>query len=161
MSVGANPTGIPPKVAQQVAAIQANRANQQANQANNTARTANAPRTNPLTNTAAPAPAVAASAPSAPAAARGGTTPATAPNTAQTLAAMAPATAFPGALAALGAIAVTTKGGRARGAGDAAQESGDVGVETQSEIQPDALQQSETEQATDVGAATNMSGPAT
>ena len=164
-----NLTGIPTRVAPPP-----NRANPATtpNPTPNTARAtalANSPTPPPL---AAP---TAVTTPGAPAAAAiGGTTaPAgraftavpTAPAQAQIgniAAAMAMATS-PALLAAMGAIAITTSSTRIKKtSGDAKEDSGDVELETESEVQPDALQEADQEQgAGEITEAGSTSGPAT
>ena len=178
MSIGANPSGITPKVAQQInRANVAQNANNSANRANTTANTAPSTRAAALANanatTALPAAVVAAAAPAATAV--GGTTapsargaaPAAAPGTPAQAAPVTQAaamSAFAPFLAMAGAAAVTANSTKTRGiSGDQKDSTGDVGRTDadQSEAQPDALQESDTESATDVGAATQMGGPAT
>lgn len=169
MSVGnAGLTGLqrqatpPPKQA-----VQTTQGSQAANQGPRAAAFAQA--TNP---TLAPAPAVATpGAPVAPAV--GGTTapagrtaaaPATqaqAPNFAATLAAATMAN--PAVLTALAGIAITTNRSRVSSiSGDAKEDMGDVGLTTEAEDQPDALQEAGQEQgAGEITEAGSASGPAT
>ena len=176
MSVGANPSGITPRVAQVPQATRNAQANQAANQAqaNASARSAQAPNANVnapiLTSTvvvaqASPQAAPASGLPTAPAA-RGFNAAQAMTRTpvAQTAAAMAAAAMMnPAVLGALQGIAVVATRTKAKSTGDAKEEAGDVEVETESEIQPDALQDSnQGEQgAGEINASGGATGPST
>ncbi|MBI3590346.1 MAG: hypothetical protein HY094_03075 [Candidatus Melainabacteria bacterium] len=171
MSVGGSPnlTGLQRIAPPPAKVTQAN----QSNQSNQSARQAALGQANAPANSAPPAQAAstAVSLPGAPAAiSTGGTT---TPGPAVRTAAPAPQAASQVAsavanafsanfMAATGAVAAMSGGKKASDVtGDKSEGQGDVGLETESELQPDALQESGTEQAADIGAATQTGGPAT
>ena len=171
MSVGSSPnlSGLQRLAPPPAKAVQAN----QNNQSNQSARQAALGQANAPANSAPPAQAVASTAvslPGAPAAiSTGGTTTsgpaarsvAPAPQGASQ-AASTVANAFSATfMAATGAIATIALGKKASDVtGDKSEGQGEVGLETEAEVQPDALQESGTEQAADIGAATQTGGPA-
>ena len=172
MSVGSsNLTGIPQRVAPPP--VKATQAAEQNNQANTSAKAALLVGANAPTAPVAPVVAAAAAVSGAPAPAPGGLTTTgrgsaqgnIAPTNLQpgtAAAAMAMASA-PALLAAMGAQAITANRGRVKSvSGDAKEDSGDVALETQSEGQVDALQDSNQEQgAGEINEAGTTSGPAT
>ena len=178
MSVGANPAGITPKVAQQIAQVQANR--NQGNQANGPNAAAKGPT---LTNVNSPAsapppavftPAVTPGAPAAPAV--GGTTspgakgsiaaPAAPAAQAQAGNMAAAMSVFAPFLAMAGAAAITTNKTKVSSiSGDSSKESGNVEVETKAEAEGH-LATKDTKSATgneagDISGANSTSGPST
>ena len=165
MSVGANPTGIAPKIAPPPPKVQAPNTSTDGPRANamrNATAPANASAPTAVVATAAPVSAPVGGTTSPAPAGPGTQTQAAAPRAQVAAQAIGTAFQFPGALAAMGMIAAVVTKTRKAGMGDAQEDSGDVDLETESEIQPDALQEADQEQgAGEITEAGSMSGPAT